>query len=314
MDYIGALWMGTSATWQRKTATQADSNINQRTTGKRMLLGLATGMAGSAVLTGMTKVILGIYGATGSANSFFDGHIRSMKASDNEMVSQTGRVMDGAKMGFGIGYMSSVIIIALGQHLLGNTLSAMVTVGTAATFTNPIAMTCAAVGAIYYGWSALGTAQKDAILDSITRGLEIGVELIKSVVSFLMTKTKELMSSQSLAEFKALVQDYAGRFGKSLYDVTGKMSDYISLAAGKVGELAQIAGDVAATAVGSTAIAVKEAVNKTGASAAAAADTTSLALKGAYQTTGDAASNLAKSAKQTLGWNKTAGAAQEDTQ
>ncbi len=274
------------------------------------MLGLAVGIAGSGALSGITKVIYGMYGATGAIGTYFDEHISGLKASDNAMVSQTGTVLEGAKTGFGIGYMSSVIVIALGQYMLGNTLSAVVTAGTAATFTNPVAMTCAAVGAIYYGWGALGTAEKDAILDRITRGLEIGVELIKSVVQFLILKTNELMSSQSLAEFKALVREYAGQFGKTLYDVTGKMADYVQVVTEKASELTKIA---AAAAVGGTSTAVRGALDKTSTAAAAAADSTSLALQGAYQTTGDAASSLANLAKQKLGW-KTPDAALGNTQ
>lgn len=279
-----------------------------------MLLGVATGMGGGAVLTGIAKVIYSLYGMTGAIGVYFDDHIGTMKGSDNAMISQTGAVLEGAKFGFGLGYISSTIIIAVGQYLLGNTLSALSAVGTAMTLTNPIAMTCAAVGAIYYGWSALGSAQQNAIIESVTRGLEVGVELIKSVVQFLISKTRELMSSQTLVEFKALVKEYAGKFGKTLYDVTGKMGDFVAVAAEKVGELSLIAGEAATSAVGSTTTALKVAMNKTGEVAVSAAGSTSEAFKEAYEKTGDAAANLASSAKQTLGWKKAPDASSENLQ
>jgi len=104
-------------------------------------------------LSAMATAIQGIYGMGASIDSFIDDHISQMKTSENDTIAKTGRVIEMAKFGFGLGYMSSVAIIAVGQLILGNPLNAVGTVATAATLTNPIAMTCAAVGAIYYGWS-----------------------------------------------------------------------------------------------------------------------------------------------------------------
>ena len=47
-------------------------------------------------------------------------------------------------------------------------------------------MTCAAVGAILYGWNALSEQERNDILDRLSRGLEIGIELIKSIVIFVI--------------------------------------------------------------------------------------------------------------------------------
>lgn len=291
-----------------------------------MIIGIAKGMAGGTALSGIAKAIHGLYGMAGSMNDFLDGHIDKMKASNNSTVSQTGQVIESAKYGFGLGYTSSVVIIAAGQYLLGNTLAAVGTVASAVAFTNPIAMTCAAVGAIYYGWSALSEKERDAILDNLTKGLEIGAELIKSIIQFLISKTKELLSDKSIAEFKNYIKDYAGNFGKSLYDVTGKVADLVIGAAEKVGELTVRVGNVAASAADSTSTAIKLAMDKTGAAATSAADatssafkiardktgeaassvadSTSTALKEAYDRTGDAASSLSNSTKQALGWKK----------
>lgn len=291
-----------------------------------MLAAMAMNLTGGAALSSIAKAIQGLYGMAGSMNDFLDDHIAKMKASDNSTVSQTGCVIESAKFGFGLGYMSSVVIIATGQYLLGNTFAAIGTVASAVAFTNPIAMTCAAVGAIYYGWSALSEKERDAILGNLTKGLEIGAQLIKSIIQFLISKTKELLSAKSIAEFKNYIKDYAGKFGKSLYDVTGKVADLVIGAAEKVGELTVRAGSVAASAADSTSTALKLAMDKTGAVATSAADatssafktarnktgeaassvadSTSTALKGAYDRTGDAASSLSNSTKQALGWKK----------
>ena len=289
-----------------------------------MIIGIAKGLIGGAALSGMAKAIYGLYGMVNSINDFIDVHIDKMKASDNSTVSQTGQVIESAKYGFGLGYVSSVVIIATGQYLLGNTLAAVGTVASAVAFTNPIAMTCAAVGAIYYGWSALSEKERDAILGNLTKGLELGAELIKSIIQFLITKTKELVSAKSIAEFKNYIKTYASRFGKSLYDVTGKVADLVVGAAEMVGEITVRAGNLTAAAAGSTTTALKLALDKTGEAASSAAgatssalkvacdktgeaafsvaDSTSSALKDAYDRTGDAASSLGNSTKQALGW------------
>lgn len=96
---------------------------------------------GGFALSGMAQAIKALYHIAGEINEFIDDHIETLKASDNPLIASTGRVLEGAKYGFGVGYMSSVAIIAVGQFLLGNTLAAVGTVLTAATLTNPIAMT-----------------------------------------------------------------------------------------------------------------------------------------------------------------------------
>ena len=35
-----------------------------------------------------------------------------------------------------------------------------------------IAMTCAAIGAIYYGWSALSDVEREEMLDKLSKGLD----------------------------------------------------------------------------------------------------------------------------------------------
>jgi hypothetical protein len=176
----------------------------------------------------MVESIKGLYGISTAFNDFIDKHINEMKAAENPTISRTGRVMEQAKYGFGLGYISSVVIIGTGQLLLGNTLSAVATAATAATLSNPAAMTCAACGAIYYGWGALSDQERNEILDKLSQGLAIGVELIRSIIRFVIGKTKELLTTKNFEEIKKYVGSAAAVFGKTLGDVTHKLSDMVS--------------------------------------------------------------------------------------
>jgi hypothetical protein len=193
----------------------------------------AAAVVAPAALTTMATAIKGLYGMAVEINEFMDRHIADMMASDNPTVARTGRVLEMAKYGFGLGYITSTIVVACGQIILGNTLAAGAvtaagTVATAATLTNPIAMTCAAVGAIYYGWGALSDVEKTEILDKLSKGFEVGVELIKSIVGFIVDKTKELLSSKNLEEMKKFIGAAAETFGRTLSDVTHQISDRLS--------------------------------------------------------------------------------------
>lgn len=188
-------------------------------------LPMAAGVGAPSVLSAMAKAIQTLYGIADGLNQYLDEHIEEMKLSQNPTVSRTGRVLEMAKFGFGVGYITPVVVIAVGQLLLGNPLAAIAEVATAATLSNPIAMTCAAVGAIYYGWSALSDKEREEILDRLSTGLEVGIEFIRSVVRFVIDKTREVLSSKNLTEFKRYIEVAADTFGKNLGDVTRKLSD-----------------------------------------------------------------------------------------
>jgi len=205
------------------------------------------------VLYGMGKAVETASAAVVATNQFIDRHIADLKRSDNPTIASTGRVLEAAKFGFGLGYASSIAIIATGQLLLGNSLNALGTVASGLILTNPVAMTCAAVGAICYGWSALSDKEREAILDRLSVGLEMGIELIKALVDFVIRKTREFLSSKQLAEFKEFIKTQAAQFGKTLYDVTRAMSDMVRGAAEKAGDLAGQAADLTSAAAKKTA-------------------------------------------------------------
>ena len=171
----------------------------------------------------IVAAIAALYGVATEFNAYLDGLIDSMRKSPNETISRTGRVIEGAKFGFGVGFMAPVIIIAVGQLLLGNPLAAAGAVLTVPF--SPISMTCAAVGAIYYGWSALSDDERNAILERLSQGMQVGVEIIKAVIAFVVSKPKELLSSENLAEFKRFIGEAASAFGRTLVDVTRSIKD-----------------------------------------------------------------------------------------
>lgn len=172
-----------------------------------------------------TTAIKALYGIVNDINAFIDEHIAAMKASENLTVSRVGAILEAAKFGFGLGYMSSVVVMAGGQLLLGNTLAAVGEVAAAATLSNPIAMTCAAVGAIYFGWNALSDDEKNSIIERLQTGLNLGGELIKSILRFVIDRFKELHDKKIFEEMRKAVYDGAALFGRKLSDVTRSARD-----------------------------------------------------------------------------------------
>jgi hypothetical protein len=175
----------------------------------------------------IAMAIQSLYGFVQGIDKGIEDLLNSMKQSENPTVVRTASVIEGAKYGFGIGYVTSVIVIAVGQLILGNTLAAVVTVGTAVTLTNPIAMTCGAIGAIYYGWQALSEDDRNAIVHRLMGAFEVGAEMIKAIISFVVTTTKELLSAENLAEVKRFITEAAGAFGHTLSDVTRAIKDTV---------------------------------------------------------------------------------------
>lgn len=228
---------------------------------------------GGVAISAMAKAIQALYGMAGDLNAQLDKHIADMQGSDNPTVSRSGRILEMAKLGFGIGYVTPVIIISVGQFLLGNTFAAVATIATAATMTNPIAMTCAAIGAIYYGWGALSDVERNEILDKLSIGLEVGIALISAVVRFVIDTTKGLLSSKNFEEMKKYVSAAAAGFGKSLGDITHKLTDVLSDSVDTIKRSSGRVFDATADLAGVLATETGKAINRTGESAGEAYDT-----------------------------------------
>lgn len=142
-----------------------------------------------------------VYGTTEQIGKHLDTVVSDMKKADNPAVARTGHVIESAKLGFGIGYTTPIVIIALGQMILGHPLQAVASA--AAMAVNPFAITCAAVGAIYYGWTALSEDERDAIVTRLSAGLEVGTELVRSIASYVIKLIKELSSPELIQGMKA---------------------------------------------------------------------------------------------------------------
>lgn len=182
----------------------------------------ALGFASSAIV----KAIKALYGIANQLNDWIDEHIEVLKRSTDPLIASTGRVLEAAKFGFGLGYVAATVLIAAGQFLLGNPLSAIATLASSAVVMNPVAMTCGALGAIYFGWNALTPKEREQILEHLAAGMTLGVELIRAVVEFAIRKSKELMDSPQLEAAKKFIKSQAAAFGRSLYDVTKQIGDF----------------------------------------------------------------------------------------
>ena len=119
-------------------------------------------------------------------------------------------------------------------------------------------MTCAAVGAIYYGWGALSEIERTEIVDRLCKDMEIGVELVKSIVSFVLLKLNELFSQENIKEIKRYVGEAAASFGKTLGDVTGAIKDRVAGAYSVVKETSKDVSGSIKVHVGDAYTAVKE--------------------------------------------------------
>lgn len=222
----------------------------------------------------IVAAISALYGVATGINQFIDDLIDGIKKSPNATVRATGSVIEGAKYGFGIGYITPLAIIAVGQLILGNPLTAAWTVGAGILGANPIAMTCGAVGAIVYGWKALSDDERNAILEKLIVAFDVGVELIRSIIQYVINGMRELLSSDSVADLKRMVAGAANAFGKSLSDVTHavkdrifdlatSVSDGVSKAAGTVGDAVSAGAGAIAEGVGEAAASVSKHVAET---------------------------------------------------
>jgi hypothetical protein len=210
----------------------------------------------------IVQAIKVLYGVTSDINSFIDEHLDKLKNHANETISATGRVLESAKAGFGIGYITPLVLTATGQFLLGNTLSAVSTVASGLAFTNPLAMTCAAVGAIYYGWQALTEDEKNAILDRLTKAFEVGAELIKSMIAYVISSLGSMLSTEKIAEFKNFIATAAENFGKTLADITRDIKDKFFQVVNWVGDVFEEASTTVKEGAERTKDTVKETFEK----------------------------------------------------
>jgi len=195
-------------------------------------------------LNPIVAAIRALYGFVGELNDAIDNHVETLKHSQNPIIERTGRVLEAAKVGFGVGALSAAVILAAGQWILGNPLTAAGTFAQAVIVTNPVAMTCGAIGAIVYGYLALTPQERQALHDRLSQLAQVGVEIIRSMIEFVISKTKALIASDKGREarrrarqLRNYVRDAARGYGKSLFGVTRRARDAIGDVAAKAGRM-----------------------------------------------------------------------------
>lgn len=176
--------------------------------------------AGSTGLATLAK----LYGFATPAAVFIAEHIETLKSAENVLANRCGLVLEAAQQGFGVGGEVGLMVIGLGQAILGNPLTGKVAVAGA---TNPVVLTCAAIGAIHYGWGAMSQGEKDRLVEVVAKAFKVGAELIRSLATFALSTIKALLSRENMEELKRYVRDMAALFGNRLSDITHKITDRI---------------------------------------------------------------------------------------
>lgn len=173
----------------------------------------------------LVDAIRGIYGTASALNDFINGHIEALKSSEDSTISRVGHVLEATKLGFSLGYITPVAVVAIGQLLLGNPLTA---IGAGVSIAvSPVAITCAAVGAIWMGWGALKPAEKARILDVVTSGLGLAIGVATAIVEFVVAQAQSVFGKPQLVVLREMVQEEAQAFGRTLSQVTGKTVDAV---------------------------------------------------------------------------------------
>lgn len=174
----------------------------------------------------VSAALQSVYGTTREIGQHLDTVVSDMKKADNPNVARTGHVIESAKLGFGIGYTTPIVIVALGQMILGHPLHAVTSAVSMAV--NPFAITCAAVGAIYYGWSALSENERDAIVTRLSAAMDVGVELVRSIAAFVIKTIKDLNSSEFFLEIKHAFSQSLEACSETLSELTGSLRQQLS--------------------------------------------------------------------------------------
>lgn len=187
--------------------------------------------------------VSGVAAAVKQANDLTDSMIETLKASDNLTINRVGRVLEGTKFGFLMGYITPSILTAVGVCLTTGDLM-MATGGSIAVLGNPIAGTCAAVGAVFFGWKALSDTEREEILNQVGKFLNVGWEQIKAVVEFAIKLMKDLFTADNIQEIKETVADAASAVGRHISDITKSIGDRLAKLGDSISNTVARAGNV----------------------------------------------------------------------
>ena len=171
--------------------------------------------------------VSGVAAAVKEANDLTDSMIANLKANENLTINRVGRVLEGVKFGFLLGYVSPSILTAVGVCLTTGSLT-MATGAGIALIANPVASVSAAVGAVFFGWKALSDRELEDVIDQVGDFLKIGVEQIKAVVEFAIKLMKDLFTADNIQEIKETVAEAAATVGRHISDITKSLGDKVS--------------------------------------------------------------------------------------
>ena len=178
-------------------------------------------------LAGAGHAVSGIAAAVKEANDLTDSMIANLKANENLTVNRVGRVLEGVKFGFLLGYVSPSILTAVGVCLTTGSLT-MATGAGIALIANPVAGVSAAVGAVFFGWKALNDREREDVINQVGEFLKIGVEQIKAVVEFAIKLMKDLFTADNIQEIKETVAEAATIVGRHISDITKSVGDKVA--------------------------------------------------------------------------------------
>ncbi|WP_454278499.1 hypothetical protein [Sphingomonas sp. Marseille-Q8236] len=173
------------------------------------------------IATAGVTALAQVYGFS-DASSFLASHVETLKGLDNVLLSRCGHVLEAVQIGFGAGSKHGLMLIGVGRALLG---AGVLPVGGTVALASPVMMTCAAIGAVHYGWHALSEDERNKLLDTVADAFSMGKQLVKAVADFAVETIKALLSSENLAELKRMVADAATTFGRRLGDITRSITD-----------------------------------------------------------------------------------------
>jgi hypothetical protein len=185
----------------------------------------------------------------GDRARFVEQHLASLERVDNEVIARSGAVLRKVRDGYGLGYKVPLALMAAGQALLG------IDFAISAPFiaSNPAALTCAAIGAIYYGYNALSEEERQQLNARIGAAFDFGVELVRNLIQFCIEALKAALDSDA---FKVMKDMVAQRFGLTIADITRSIRDRVYTIASTsmenaawaastaAGSISQIAGNI----------------------------------------------------------------------
>jgi hypothetical protein len=186
--------------------------------GEGVIVVLSQSLAASSGVSTLAQ----LYGFASSAAQFAVSHIDTLKAADNPLANRCGLILEAVVQGFGVGSETALVLIGIGQSLLGNPLTG----GTVAVATtNPVVLTCAAIGAVHYGWNALSEGERNGVLSSVGTAFGVGIEFARALADLAISTIRALMSAANYAELRRYVTEAAAAFGLRFSDITGALGD-----------------------------------------------------------------------------------------